>query len=468
VIASVVFASPATAASAHPNAAAQSIPQQARALEMAELRQVDASSAWRVSKGAGVTVGVLDTGADGTVPDLAGSVTSGPDYTAGADPAGYQPPHLHATYISSLIAAHGSGPGDSEGAIGVAPEAKVLSVRVILDDGEPGASVFNGSPRYINTVAEGIDYAVNHGVRVINMSLGGNDPTRDLRAAVGYAVSHGVVVVASAGNSGTARGGYTPFDYPASFTGVIAVAAVNASGTRASFSDKNASVVISAPGVNVVAAGPGGEYIEGSGTSPAAAFVSGVAALIRSKYPGLSPALVEQALVTTTTHRPSGGYNPSVGFGEVDAAAALAEAGRLAAAPAAAGVSASARLGSANLGAIQVTYRDKGRIRDYAIASAAAALGLLIALVLAVVWIVRAVRDRHRRRAEAAAAASMAYSPPQPFAPPMAFAPPPAAYPPQAYPPASAVPPPGPPAYPPQEYPPPAGNPPAPPIPPGP
>jgi type VII secretion-associated serine protease mycosin len=383
------------AAGAHA-ATAQSVPQEARGLDMTQLGQVGAPAAWRVSKGAGVTVGVLDTGADGTVPDLTGAVTSGPDYTAGADPAGYQPPHLHGTYIASLIAGHGSGPGDSEGMLGVAPEARILSVRVILDDGEPGLSVFESSPRFEDSVAKGIDYAVNHGVRVINMSLGSPEPIRSVRAAIGYAVSHGVVVVASAGNSGTSGGGYTPYDFPAAFTGVIAVAAVNSSGDRASFSDKNASVVVSAPGVSVVGAGPGGEYIQADGTSPAAAFVSGVVALIRSRYPDLTPALVEQALVTTTTHHPAGGYSPSVGFGEVDASAALAAAAKLASASATTGMSASARVGAASLGPIQVTHRDEAIVRGYGAAAALTGLGFLVAVVLLIVWLTRAARDRRK------------------------------------------------------------------------
>ncbi|MGD0556863.1 MAG: S8 family serine peptidase [Streptosporangiaceae bacterium] len=385
------------AASAHATTA-QSVAQEVRGLDLTQLGQIEVPAAWQLSKGAGVTVGVLDTGADATDPDLTGSVTTGPDYTAGADPAGYQPPYLHGTYISSLIAGHGSGPGDSEGMLGVAPDAKVLSVRVILDDSEPGLSVFESSPRYQNSVADGIDYAVNHGVRVINMSLGSTSPIRSLRTAIAYAVAHGVVVIASAGNSGSAGSAYTPYDYPASFTGVIAVAAVNTNGTRASFSDDNASVVLSAPGVNVVGAGPGGEYIEADGTSPAAAFVSGVAALIRSKYPSLSPALVEQALVTSTTHRPAGGYSPSVGFGEVDASAALAAAAKLAVTPTQAGLAATARLSSGTVPAIQVTHRDQARIRGYGAAAGVAALGFLVALILLITWAVRAARDRREAR----------------------------------------------------------------------
>ena len=287
----------------------------------------------------GVTVAVLDTGVDSTAPDLAGDVSTGPDYTAGADPPGYQPPLEHGTYIASLIAGHGSGPGDTLGVMGVAPDAKVLAVRVILDDGEPGLQAYNQDKRFADAISNGIYYAVRHGATIINMSLGSADPAGNLRAAIGYAVSRGVVVVASAGNDGTSSG-FAPYIYPASFTGVIAVAAVTSSGARAFFSEQNSSVLLSAPGVGVIGAGPGGEYLDAEGTSPSAALVSGVAALIRSRYPALSPALVAQALITSTAHRPSGGYSTGTGFGEVDAAAALRAAGRLAAATPATGLAA--------------------------------------------------------------------------------------------------------------------------------
>jgi type VII secretion-associated serine protease mycosin len=366
----------------HPGAAsAQGIGQQVRAAELPELQQIDVPSAWRVSKGAGVTVAVLDTGADPNAPDLAGSVTTGPDYTAGADPPGYQPPHLHGTYIASLIAAHGSGPGRSGGVIGVAPEARILSVRVILDDSEPGFDIYNGNAGYADAIPDGIRYAVSHGAQVINMSLGGSTETRDMRLALDYAISRNVVVVAAAGNDGSSQPGYTPYSYPASFTGVISVAAVGAGGARASFSDRNSSVVISAPGVNVVGAGPDGEYIVADGTSPASAFVAGVAALIRSKYPLLTPALVTQALVSSVRHRPPGGYSPGVGFGEVDAARALAAAGRLAARQPQPGLRASARFARAT-GPIQVVHRGYPQILVLAGVAAVAVIGFLIALIV--------------------------------------------------------------------------------------
>jgi type VII secretion-associated serine protease mycosin len=373
----------------HPGqAAAQGIGQQVRSAEMPQLQQIEVPAAWQLSKGAGVTVAVLDTGADASVPDLVGSVTTGPDYTAGSDPPGYQPPHLHGTYIASLIAAHGSGPARADGVIGVAPEARVLSVRVILDDNEPGFEVYNSNASYADAIPDGIRYAVSHGAEVINMSLGSNVASRDMRLALAYAISHNVVVVASAGNDGGSSAGYTPYSYPAAFTGVISVAAVGAGGARASFSDRNSSVVISAPGVNVVGAGPGGEYIVADGTSPASAFVAGVAALIRSKYPRLTPALVTQALVSSAQHRPAGGYSPEVGFGEVDAVTALAAAGRLAAQSPRPGLRPSA-LFAPSLGPVQVVHRSYLLILLLAGVAAAAVIWFVVALTLLVVWLRR-------------------------------------------------------------------------------
>jgi subtilisin family serine protease len=375
---------------------------QIRPEELRALDQIDALAAWRTSLGAGVTVAVLDTGVDANVPDLAGSVTTGPDFTTGADPAGYRPPLLHGTYIASLIAAHGSGRDDQFGVIGVAPRARILSVRVILDDGEPGTAAYDNDPRYANAIGKGIYYAVAHGAGVINMSLGSQQPTAYLRAAVANALAKGVVVVASAGNGGTASG-FDPYVYPAAFTGVIAVAAVTGSGTRASFSQQNAAVVLSAPGVDVVGAGPDGEYLDAEGTSPAAALVSGVAALIRSRYPGLSPALVQQALTTSATRRPPGGYSTGTGFGEVDAVTALAAAARLAALRPPAGLAPGALFASLGTPAtsaaqhpIQVIYRDSAAIDGYTAAAGAGAVCFLAALVLLPVLARRPRREEPR------------------------------------------------------------------------
>ena len=369
---------------------AQGIGALARAAERPVLRAIDVLPAWTASKGKGVLVAVLDTGIDPSAPDLLGSVTRGPDYTKGANPPGYQPPHLHGTYIGSLIAGHGSGPGRGEGIIGVAPESRILSVRVILDDSEPGFAVYNTNASYYDALANGIRYAVRHGAAVINMSLGSPLATRNLRQAVIYAISHGVVVVAAAGNNGAAHGRFTRYGYPASFTGVISVAAVTMTGRRAPFSDRNSSVVVSAPGVHVPGDGPAGSYVIGSGTSPAAALVSGVAALIKARYPTLPPALVAQAIIVSTRRRPPGGYRTNVGFGEIDAAAALGAAARLARRPAGRGVDPATHFGGNAPGAIPVVHRDY--VQGWVLI-ALAALGTL-GLAVAVALLGREVRRR--------------------------------------------------------------------------
>ncbi|MGH3391723.1 MAG: S8 family serine peptidase [Actinomadura sp.] len=311
------------------------------------LSGLDVQRAWNVTKGRGVTVAVLDSGVDANQQDLAGSVTTGPDLTAGANPPGVAPKRLHGTNMASIIAGHGHGPGGLDGVIGVAPEAKILALRVILENDEAGFGFFNGNERFDGALADGIRYAVDHGADVINMSLGKSLPTKEERQAVAYAISHGVVVVAAAGNEGASkrarRTGHAPYSYPASFPGVVSVAAVTADHRHAGFSNRNSAVVVSAPGVRIIGAGPGKDYWIGEGTSPAAAFVSGVAALIRSKYPKLPPALVTHAIVTSTTHRPSGGYDSGVGFGEINAAGAVEAAAELAAAKSVAGQAADRR-----------------------------------------------------------------------------------------------------------------------------
>ncbi|MGH3374170.1 MAG: S8 family serine peptidase [Actinoallomurus sp.] len=295
------------------------------------LDAVSAQQAWRLTRGKGVTVAVLDTGVDGAHPDLSGSVATGPDLIHKVAP---KPGRVHGTWMSSLIAGHGHG-GDA-GVIGIAPEAHVLSVRTIADPDEPGYDSFRDKPEYENSLPKAIRYAADHGANVINMSLGGPNASAPERAAVAYAIGKGVTVVASAGNDGDSKSpkkvdkdGLVRLSYPAAFPGVIGVAAVGRDGRPAKFSDRNSSVLVAAPGAGVVGAGPGNSYWVGEGTSQAGAIVSGVAALVKSKYPTMAPALVAQAISAGSRRHPAGGYDEQVGFGEVDAVGALNEADKL-------------------------------------------------------------------------------------------------------------------------------------------
>ncbi|MEU3187816.1 type VII secretion-associated serine protease mycosin [Streptomyces sp. NPDC006923] len=281
--------------------------------------------AWRTTQGKGITVAVLDTGVDDTHPDLAGQVLPGKDLVGFGATDGDRPWARHGTAMAGIIAGHGHGLNRSEGVLGVAPEAKILPVRVILEGTDPArdkARTSRGS-----ALADGIRWAADHGADVINLSLGDDsesahpEPAED--AAVQYALAKGAVVVASAGNGGE-KGDH--ISYPAAYPGVIAVTAVDRYGTHAAFSTRRWYATVSAPGVDVVIADPDRSYYEGWGTSAAAAFVSGAVALVRSAHPGLTPAQIKKLLADTARDAPRGGRDDAKGYGFVDPAAAI-EAG---------------------------------------------------------------------------------------------------------------------------------------------
>jgi type VII secretion-associated serine protease mycosin len=316
------------------------------------LDMMDVQPAWQLSQGAGVTVAVIDSGVDPYVSDLVGSVTTGPDYTDLDTPPSNPNWGLHGTWMASLISGHGHGADGGSGIIGIAPASRILSIRVIPDRSDPhyGQYQREREARIQQSLADGIDYAVTHGAKVISMSIGYGAPSKPVRQALQRAYSRGVVVVASAGNSGAqadiAGDNQAPVSFPANYPGVISVAAVNSAGSVANFSSDNLSVQLAAPGVSVPAQGRDGQYWLVSGTSPACALVAGVAALIKSRYPDLAPNLVADALTSTAADRPRGGYDSQVGFGIVDAAAALAQAGQLSGErPARAGITAATRFG---------------------------------------------------------------------------------------------------------------------------
>ncbi|MBA2946377.1 type VII secretion-associated serine protease mycosin [Streptomyces himalayensis] len=288
------------------------------------LEALHTQEAWRTTKGKGITVAVLDTGVDGTHPDLAGNVLQGKDMVGFGAERGDKSWAQHGTAMAGIIAGHGHGVGNADGVLGVAPEAKILPVRVILEDGDPSRKRARSTRG--NALAEGIRWAADHGADVINLSLGDDsksahpEPSED--AAVQYALKKGAAVVASAGNGGE-EGDH--ISYPAAYPGVIAVTAVDRYGTRASFSTRRWYATVSAPGVDIAIANPDRDYYEGWGTSAAAAFVSGAVALIRAAHPGLDPAQIKQLLEDTARNPPADGRDDSRGFGLVDPAAAIRE-----------------------------------------------------------------------------------------------------------------------------------------------
>ena len=270
------------------------------------------ASVWKRTRGGGVTVAVVDSGVDAN-PQFGDRVIPGPDLVAGTKPG--IPPGAdcvgHGTAVASIIAA---APVPGVSFMGVAPAARILSVKISGTDTFP-----------TSVTPQGIMDAVQFGADVINLSLATPDDVQGLRNAVEYALRHNVVVVAAAGNDigqgGTdandANDGTGPF-YPAAYPGVLAVGAIGPGGVLAGFSDRYTPVGVTAPGVNVTSAYPGtfpAAYDAAqNGTSFAAAFVSGVVALVRSAHPGLNAAQVV-ARIEATAH---GGTSPGTGHGMVD------------------------------------------------------------------------------------------------------------------------------------------------------
>jgi subtilisin family serine protease len=372
------------------------------------LDMLGAPATWAASQGKGVTVAVLDSGVDPGVSDLAGSVATGPDLTGVSTPASSPDWGQHGTWMASLIAGHGHGAGGDSGIIGVAPESKILSVRVIPDKNDPGYGTYEHEqePRVQASLADGIRYAVDHGADVVSMSIGYSVPSAAVRSALQYANGHGVVVVASSGNSGGTpfvhRHDYAPLSFPADYPGVIGVAAVGAGGGAAGFSSGNLSVQVAAPGVNVPAQGRDGQYWLVSGTSPACALVAGVAALIKSRYPGLAPDLVARALSSTTRYRPAAGYDQQVGFGTVDAAAALSAASQLSVERAArTGVAATAEFGGGPSGAAADPVQPRGTGSLVLFAVLALTALALVAAAVSRLAVLKRVRRRYPYAEEA-------------------------------------------------------------------
>ncbi|MGP3684916.1 type VII secretion-associated serine protease mycosin [Streptomyces sp. IBSNAI002] len=281
-----------------------------------------AEEAWGTTRGDGVTVAVLDTGVDGSHPDLSGQVLEGTDLIGMGAGRGDRSWARHGTAMASIIAGHGHGSGRDQGVLGIAPQAKILPVRVILEEGDPGRAQARDSKG--GALAEGIRWAADHGADVINLSLGDDSDSAHHEAgedeAVQYALSKGVVVVASAGNGGESG---DRVSYPAAYPGVIAVAAVDRRGRKAKFSTRNWYATVSAPGVDVVIADPDRSYYEGWGTSAAAAFVSGAVALVKAAHPDLSPAQIKKLLEDTASDSPAGGRDDARGHGMADPVAAL-------------------------------------------------------------------------------------------------------------------------------------------------
>jgi len=289
------------------------------------LQRVMLDELWTQSKGKGVKVAVIDTGVDVKNPQLTGAVDAKAGKTFKPDAKGDDGKPLdwgnatgttdtvgHGTKVAGIIAAR---PAEGTGFVGLAPEATIIPLK--QNDAEG-----HGTP---DTLADAIVYAVRQGAGVINISqdtTGARKPSDRLEQAVDNALAKGTVIVASAGNDGT--GGNVKKTYPASYDGVLAVAASDRNNERAAFSQSGDFVGVAAPGVDMISTVPGGGHCSDNGTSFSAPYVAGVAALIKAKHPQWTAREVV-AQIEQTAERTIAGHDRLVGWGVVDPVRALTE-----------------------------------------------------------------------------------------------------------------------------------------------
>ncbi|GGD73534.1 S8 family serine peptidase [Microbacterium murale] len=275
--------------------------------------------AWKTTRGEGVTIAIIDTGI-GKVPSVFGdAVVDGTDVSGSGTPDGRTPVGAvdgdHGSWVASLAA--GRGKADGTGMIGVAPEAKLLSVSV-------GFGAAAAVP-FVEQVADGVRWAVDHGADIINMSFTTNtlDWDKSWDDAFLYAYEHDVVVVVAAGNRGS---GTDVIGAPATIPGVLTVGGVDQTGTASvEASTQGITIGISAPSEGLLGVSADGELSLWRGTSGASPIVAGVAALIRSAHPDLDAANVINRIIKTALPVPgvTDLPDPLYGYGLLNASAAV-------------------------------------------------------------------------------------------------------------------------------------------------
>jgi subtilisin family serine protease len=281
------------------------------------LDQYGIRSAWSTTEGKGITIAVIDTGVDGGVPDLSGAVSGGADFSGhgsanGQTPVGAADERNHGTMVASLAAGRGTAGG--AGVIGSAPQAKIMPISIGF-----GSAATNSDDQ----IASAVMFAVNHGAKVINMSLTRNTlawPTSWDKAFL-YAMQHNVVIVAAAGNRGS---GTDEVGAPATMPGVLTVAGVDRNQhASVDASAQGITIGVSAPSEQLLGAVPSGQYVQWEGTSGSTPIVSGIVALVMASHPGMSAPNVINRIIKTATDAGAKGVDPIYGYGLVNAAAAV-------------------------------------------------------------------------------------------------------------------------------------------------
>jgi hypothetical protein len=263
-------------------------------------------SVWHLTKGAGVTVAVVDSGVDSTPAQLRGRVLPGFDFATDEPPA-TDDCTGSGTALAGIVAA---GQTSGVGFAGIAPSATILPIRITEGSNQPGPTL----------MAAGIRKAVDQGASVVLVPSPNWLPTGDLRTAVQYAASSNVVVIAPP----AVIGGQPDYRQRTSFPELVVVDAMTVTGARQSAGERPLPIDLLAPGVDVMSIGVGGTgHVSGSGAGYAAAFVAGAAALVRSYYPSLSAAEVKKRLLLSAEHPGKSVPDSIAGYGVVNPYAAV-------------------------------------------------------------------------------------------------------------------------------------------------
>lgn len=273
------------------------------ALELTEMH--------KIAQGEGITVAVIDSGVDASHPDLENNVLPGADLYDDQS-KGHEARTDHGTGVASLIAGHGHGPDGRDGVLGVAPKAKILPITV-TSLGTGGLPLVNESG-----VADAIEWAIDQGADVINVSLSTTHSTA-INRAVERAYQNNVIVVAGVGNRENAV-----ISSLATHDATLAVAGLDRDGQPSRLGSLLGwETHLAAPAEDLYQATPGGGYATIGGNSGATALVSGAVALVRSKYPNLSSEDLFKRMIETTRDAGEPGRDPEYGWGTLDLRAAL-------------------------------------------------------------------------------------------------------------------------------------------------
>ncbi len=269
-----------------------------------------AEQGWKITRGkANIIIAIVDTGIDPEHPDLKGKTV--PGFSAIKESQTVKDENGHGTHVSGIASAITN---NAVGISGMAPNCKIMPVKV-LDHSGSGDDA---------GIIEGITWAADHGADIISMSLGGGGTSEAFEEAISYALKKNVVIIAAMGNDGQ-----NIENYPAASKGVIAVGSTDAKDKISDFSNFGNWITVSAPGTQILSTFPTYKvdlnneglpqnYATLDGTSMAAPYVAGLAALIRSKYGKISPEQVKNIIIKGADDLGHPGFDDYFGHGRIN------------------------------------------------------------------------------------------------------------------------------------------------------